>query len=141
MKANEPKKVDDFENWDVPELATAIGTLMLDLRGSWNDGYTYRMRETIRMLEALRSQYESMSEKDKFVSALHGDQEILSKITSDIVVTESELHEPYDGRIFRGCNFYGHATEDGKTDRIKMYLYTVMTYPEYSWMEVDEDDN
>lgn len=138
----EPKAVDDFENWHMPELMAAIGTTMRDLRGSWGDGsYDYRMRETLRMLNALKDHYEDLDAKDKFVMALDGSGvEFLAQINADIALTDAELMDPYDGRVFRGAYFYESNAKEGQTDRVRMYLYTTLSYPEYTWMEIDEDE-
>jgi len=136
------RKVDDFENWDVLEVGTAIGSLMRDLRGSWAMGYEYRMKETFRLLHVLKTAHESQTPKEKFVGAISGEfAELRDKVDEDIAVTENELCETNrNGRVFRSCNLYDFIHKEGQTDRVKQYLYTVMSYPEHSWLEVDEDE-
>ena len=92
------------------ELKVALGQLLLDLRGNW--AYDY---------------YERLEEASALCSLIDDD-------TSDVEnsVTHEQSGEGYvDGRIFRGDSFYGYISEEGTTDRVKTYLESNLTHPEY----------
>jgi len=110
-----------MENFSIEELKTATGHLMLDLRGNWGYEYSSRMNELCLLLNLLIL-------KDP-------DNELTYK--SDLETTESEIEEPYDGRIFRDqCNLYCYSSNSGKTIRVKNYLEKILKNPEYNQIEV-----
>lgn len=108
------------EELTIEELKTAIGCIMGDLRGNWAFEYNDRMIEVKELLEALIEK--EPKNKD---------------YKEDLKITESEINEPYDGRIFRDeCNLFGYSSELGKTKRVKEYIDNVVTYPEYYSFEL-----
>ena len=103
-----------MQEFTIEELKTAIGLLMLDLRGNWGDLYIERMDEVMNMLILLIEKEDNIDYK------------------KDLRITLNEIAEPEDGRIFRDmCSLYGYSSEEGKTQRVKEYLNEIMTYPEY----------
>lgn len=102
-----------LKEFTIEELKTAIGLLMLDLRGNWADLYAERMDELMNMLIFLIEKEDNTDYK------------------KDLKITLNERIEPEDGRIFRDmCSLYGYSSEEGKTQRVKEYLDEVMTYPD-----------
>lgn len=111
-----------MDDWTLPEMICAVGTLMGDLRGNWGYEYSSRMEEVETLLH-------KMGERDDLT------EKQIMDVANDLRVTKEEMADPYDGRIFRDdCNFYEMEPEDGKTDRVKEYLLTVLTHPEYRWV-------
>lgn len=103
-------------NFTQEELKTVIGCLQLDLRGNWAYSYSDRLIELISLVEQLPP-----------------DDEDAALITS---IAQRELDEPFDGRAFRGGYLYGYQSEEGKTQRVKDYLDSILTQPEYNNIEV-----
>ena len=91
------------------ELKTALGQLLLDLRGNWAYEYYERLEEATELCNWI----------DDFTD----------DVEASIDLEESSMH--VDGRIFRGDSFYGYKSEAGSTVRVKQYLETVLTHPEY----------
>ena len=111
-----------MQDFSIEELKTAIGHLMLDLRGNWGFKYVSRMKELCLLLQLLIS-------KDPGAKKVYN---------SDLIVTKSELKQPFDGRIFRDeCKLYGYSSELGKTTRVKDYLQIVLTHPENNQIKID----
>lgn len=57
------------------------------------------------------------------------------EINSLIGTAQSEIDDPYDGRIFRGGWLYGYESE-GRTQEVYDYLQRVLSYPEDHNIEV-----
>lgn len=104
------------------ELKTAIGHLLLDLRGNWGWDYKERLEELMILLSRLLSNSDLASES--------GD--ILSLMTT----AQGEIDDPSDGRIFRGGYLYGYESEEGRTQDVYDYLQNVLSYPEDNNIEV-----
>lgn len=103
-----------MKDFNTEELKTTIGHLMLDLRGNWGWHYTERMKLVTDALNML----------------LVTDPENL-QYKNDLQVTEVEISEPCDGRIFRdSCELYGYSSAEGKTGRVRDFLQKHLTYPE-----------
>lgn len=103
-----------MEEFNTEELKTAIGYLMLDLRGNWAFDYIKRMELVIDALKRL----------------LINDPEN-AQYKNDLEVTKSEISDPCDGRIFRdSCDLYGYSSEEGKTDKVWDFLQKNLTYPD-----------
>lgn len=110
-------------NFEIEELKTIIGTLMVDLRGNWAFEYIERMELLIDLLNQLDT-----IEPDDIKQSFN--------IYSLISTTRSEIEEPFDGRVFRGKFLYGYQSDEGCTKRVKEYLENVLTYPEYNNIKV-----
>lgn len=91
------------------EFKTALGQLLLDLRGNWAYGYTDRMEKAVELCRQIEDD------------------------TSDVEeCVDAELCDyDFDGRIFKQCNFYGYQSEDGNTEDVRTYLKENLTHPEY----------
>ena len=81
-------------NFEIEELKTIIGTLMVDLRGNWAFEYIERMELLIDLLNQLDT-----IEPDDIKQSFN--------IYSLISTTRIEIEEPFDGRVFRGKFLYG----------------------------------
>ena len=110
-------------NFEIEELKTIIGTLMVDLRGNWAFEYIERMELLIDLLNQLNT-----IEPDDINQSVN--------VYSLISTTRSEIEEPFDGRVFRGKFLYGYQSNEGCTKRVKEYLENVLTYPEYNNIKV-----
>lgn len=110
-------------NFEIEELKTIIGTLMVDLRGNWAFEYIERMELLIDLLNQLDT-----IEPDDIKQSFN--------IYSLISTTRIEIEEPFDGRVFRGKFLYGYQSDEGCTKRVKEYLENVLTYPEYNNIKV-----
>ncbi len=108
--------------YNLEELKTYVGLMMLDLRGNWAFDYVNRMEYCRDYLE----QIASISEKDR------------DNALEDIELINSEIKDGcFDGRIFRdSANFYGYSSSEGLTDNVINELKTDMTYPEYNLPEI-----
>ena len=88
---------------------------MYDLRGNWGFDYPERMREVRSLLETL----------------IEKDSENKEKYQEDLEVTNQELEDRCDGRIFRDfCKLYNYISKEGSTQQVKYYLDGVLSYPE-----------
>lgn len=103
------------------ELKTAIGHLLLDLRGNWGWDYKERLEELLRLVNQLSN---------------HGLSSENSYITSLIQRAQSEIDNHFDGRVFRGEYLYGYESEEGRTQEVYDYLQEVLSYPEDNNIEV-----
>jgi len=92
------------------ELKTCLGQLLLDLRGNWAFSYTSRLKTAQQLCDQI--------------------EENTSSIESCIDV-ELRGEDGWDGRIFRGCLFYGYASEEGTTLEVIEWLNNNLTHPEY----------
>lgn len=130
-----------FENWTLYELIATASTIMSDLRGNWAYDYGSRMRILCDVLTEI-IEYDFGGEKEEFLEqlkGLHPNYKALAK--ADLEVTQGELKEPYDGRVFRdSCHFYSVLPLEGTTPRVKEFLLGVLTHPEYTWVEEDESN-
>jgi hypothetical protein len=107
---------------NVEELKTAIGHLLLDLRGNWGWDYKERLEELMSLLSQLLSNSEMSSECGDIVSLM--------------ATAQGEIDDPSDGRIFRGGYLYGYESEEGRTQEVYDYLQSVLSYPEDNNIEV-----
>jgi len=106
-------------NFNEEELKTAIGAILLDLRGNWGWDYEERLDELIQLLKCLKHYLPDEP-----------------RIDNVIRIAKEELEEPMDGRIFRGGYLYGYASEEGRSQEVYDYLLNVLTYPEDNNIEV-----
>lgn len=116
-------------NFGQEELKTAIGHLLLDLRGNWGWDYKPRLEELIDLLNQLKV-YAVDNPKDHDLEVNH------FEIDSTIEVAQGEIDEPGDGRIFRNGYLYGYESELGRTKQVYDYLQQILTYPEDNNIEV-----
>jgi len=116
-------KICDFTD---AELRVAAGTLMRDLRGDWGSEYVSRIEKLVELMKQIASNDTSQdqSERTKAVQVLH---------TCEHQMNNQEEYGR-DGRYFRDLPFYDEYPEAGKTERVELYLYRVLNYPEYSWL-------
>ena len=104
-----------MKDFNTEELKTAIGHLMLDLRGNWDSNYQERMELVVDGLRLL----------------LDNEPENL-EYKSDLAITEGEICVPYDGRIFRNlCNLYGYSSVEGRNQKVYDFLQGCLTLPDY----------
>ena len=75
-----------IQDFTVEELKTSVGFLMLDIRTDWGKNYNKKLLELKKILEVL-------NEKDLYYS----------EYSSDLEITNSEIEDMDDGRIFRDC--------------------------------------
>ena len=109
-----------MEEWTQEELICAIGTISLDLRGSWGgESYPERIKECLKILN--------------FIEGRDKDKEEFRRISHEQL--EESFEYGIDGRYFRDKAFYGEIPEAGKTDRVAHYLFRYLDYPEYNWLE------
>ena len=130
-----------MSDWTMEELVTAAGTIMRDLRGSWDPNtYSHRMYALADVLTII-IEYAPPTDKDVFVSKLEGKYgKWIEWAKQDLVVTQSEISDPCDGRVFRdACHLYERTIEEGQTERVRAYLRGLLEYPEYTWVEEGED--
>ncbi len=116
-------------NFTEDELVCIIGTLMRDLRGNW--GYDYESR-----IKALKLYLNELSKINPTLS---------SDVNTVLDVCNHQLNADgydyiVDGRFFRDEPFYNKSPVEGRTERVKAVLYSLLTHPEYSWLEEDEND-
>ena len=104
------------------ELKTAIGHLLLDLRGNWGWDYKPRLEELMSLLSQLLSNSDLASESGDILSLM--------------LTAQGEIDDPSDGRIFRGGYLYGYESEEGRTQEVYDYLQRVLSYPEDHNIEV-----
>ena len=104
------------------ELKTAIGHLLLDLRGNWGWDYKERLEELMSLLSQLLSNSNMASESGDIISLM--------------ATAQGEIDDPSDGRIFRGGYLYGYESEEGRTQEVYDYLQNVLSYPEDNNIEV-----
>ena len=104
------------------ELKTAIGHLLLDLRGNWGWDYKPRLEELMSLLSQLLRNSDLTSENGDIISLM--------------LTAQGEIDDPSDGRIFRGGYLYGYESEEGRTQEVYDYLQRVLTYPEDHNIEV-----
>lgn len=90
------------------ELKTCLGQLLLDLRGNWAFDYSDRLVEALDLCNSIEDDTNDV-------------EECISR----------EFEGDYDGRIFRGCSFYGYISEEGTTDKVKEWLRNNLSHPEY----------
>jgi hypothetical protein len=109
------------QNFTVEELKTAVGGLMLDLRGNWRTEYVERMELVVFMLQNL----------------INLDKANKSEYEYDLNMTLQEMENPYDGRVFTGSYLYGYSSDEGKTQRVRDYLENTMTHPEYNLFDLE----
>lgn len=108
-----------MQNFTIEELKTAIGHLMLDLRGSWGSNYKERILTLIELLERL---IKLDSDKHRF----------------DLNVARQELEDLYDGRIFRdSCSLYNYNSNEGSTQRVFDFLELHLEFPEYYQIKIN----
>lgn len=107
------------------EIKTAIGHLLLDLRGNWGWDYKERLEELVELLNKLRVHYSGHEHAVDYANTI-----------GLIDLAESEIDEPSDGRIFRGGYLYGYESEEGRTQEVYDYLKNVLSYPEDNNIEV-----
>jgi hypothetical protein len=104
-----------MKDFNTEELKTAIGHLMLDLRGNWDSNYQERMElvaDGLRLL--LDNEPENLEYK------------------SDLAIMEGEICVPHDGRIFRdSCNLYGYSSIEGRNQKVYDFLQGCLTLPDY----------
>lgn len=112
-------------NFSKEELKTAIGHLLLDLRGNWGRDYKERLEELISLLNLL------LGNEDGEVSPSD-----CMEYYSLIATAQGEIDDPSDGRIFRGGYLYGYESEEGRTQEVYDYLKNVLSYPEDNNIEV-----
>ena len=106
-------------NFEEEELKTAIGAILLDIRGNWGWDYEERLDELIQLL--------------KYLKHYLPDEGAINDLFQ---LAKEELEEPSDGRIFRGGYLYGYESEEGRTQEVYDYLLNVLTYPEENNIEV-----
>ena len=104
------------------ELKTAIGHLLLDLRGNWGWDYKPRLEELMSLLSQLLRNSDLTSESGDIISLM--------------LTAQGEIDDPSDGRIFRGGYLYGYESEEGRTTDVYDYLQRVLSYPEDHNIEV-----
>ena len=104
------------------ELKTAIGHLLLDLRGNWGWDYKERLEELMSLLSQLLRNSDLTSESGDIISLM--------------LTAQGEIDDPSDGRIFRGGYLYGYESEEGRTQEVYDYLQRVLSYPEDNNIEV-----
>ncbi len=114
---------------NVEELKTAIGHLQLDLRGNWSWDYRERLWDLIKLLNMLK---EYVVENPKDFDLEVNEYEINGLIKT----AHGEIHDPSDGRIFRGGYLYGYESEEGRTQEVYDYLQNVLNHPEDNNIEV-----
>ena len=103
-----------MKDFNTEELKTAIGHLMLDLRGNWVSNYQERMELVADGLNLL----------------LNNEPENL-EYKGDLAVTEGEISEPWDGRVFRdSCNLYGYSSIEGRNQKVYDFLQGCLTHPD-----------
>jgi hypothetical protein len=107
------------------EIKTAIGHLLLDLRGNWGWDYKERLEELVELLNKLTIYYRGHEHAVDYASTI-----------ALIDLAESEIDEPSDGRIFRGGYLYVYESEEGRTQEVYDYLKNVLSYPEDNNIEV-----
>jgi hypothetical protein len=118
-----------MRDFNSEELKTTIGHLLLDLRGNWGWDYKERLEELIDLLNQLKK-YAIKNPKDFDLETNE------FEINGLINTTQSEIKEPFDGRIFRGGYLYGYESEEGRTQRVYDYLQNILSYPEDNNIEV-----
>ena len=130
-----------FENWTIEELGCAANTLMRDLRGSWAESYSNRMRELERILVLIESY--KIEGVEGFKANLKGDlREIRDKARDDLKVVLAELSDPDDGRVFRDfCHFYDARFLDGRTEQVKEYLLDWVVCDGWHWCQEGVEDD
>ena len=105
------------------ELKTSIGHLLLDLRGNWSWYYRERLEELINLLNQLKIY--SVSNPRDF------DLEVNDFEINDLIKTaQSEIDNPFEGRIFGGCWLYGYESDEGRSQEVYDYLKDLLAYPE-----------
>lgn len=104
------------------ELKTAIGHLLLDLRGNWGWDYKERLEELMGLLSKLLGNSNMVSESGDIISLM--------------ATAQGEIDDPSDGRIFRGDYLYGYSSDEGRTQDVYDYLQRVLSYPEDHNIEV-----
>lgn len=104
------------------ELKTAIGHLLLDLRGNWGWDYKERLEELMDLVSKLLGNSHMASESGDIISLM--------------TTAQGEIDDPSDGRIFRGGYLYGYESEEGRTQEVYDYLQRVLSYPEDHNIEV-----
>ena len=132
--------IETFENWTFSELGAAAHTLMHDLRGSWAMNYDSRMRQ-LEMILIIMESYRTEG-KLGFKEELQGNvQEFRELAREDLEVTQDELSDSYDGRVFRDqCHFYEIAFYNGRTDRVADYLNNWTECEGWHWSQGVEND-
>ena len=107
------------------EIKTAIGHLLLDLRGNWGWDYKERLEELVELLNKLKIYYRGHEHAVDYDNTI-----------GLIDLAESEIDEPSDGRIFRGGYLYGYESEEGRTQEVYDYLKNVLSYPDDNNIQV-----
>lgn len=108
-----------MNDWTQDELICAVGTLLLDLRGNWGDQYEDRIEQVIKLSNLITNRDDDVFELLLVCDHQLNDQDEFGR----------------DGRYFRDRPFYGEIPEEGKTNKVKEYLLSYLTYPEYSWVK------
>jgi len=98
------------------ELKTAIGYLMLDLRGSWSSHYKERSLIGISLIKELLK-------RNPNEPSLLEDLELFE--------AQSVSYSEYvDGRVFRDNGIlYGYSSENGRTERVHKFLKGFLLSP------------
>jgi hypothetical protein len=107
------------------EIKTAIGHLLLDLRGNWGWDYKERLEELVELLNKLTIYYRGHEHAVDYANTI-----------GLIDLAESEIDEPSDGRIFRGGYLYVYESEEGRTQEVYDYLKNVLSYPDDNNIQV-----
>jgi len=127
--------------WTLDELQVAITTMEHDLRGSWNGGYASRMACLCELCEAVITECNSKSEKEKFKEKLKGKHKFYEMAMHDLIVAKDEMQDPCDGRVFRdAARFYDlELSEKGKTDRVIDWLKWNCECDDYHWFDRESE--
>jgi hypothetical protein len=107
---------EEIENFSDEELKTAIGHLMLDLRGSWSSHYKERSLIGISLIKELLK-------RNPNEPSLLEDLELFE--------AQSVSYSEYvDGRVFRDNGIlYGYSSENGRTERVHKFLKGFLLSP------------
>ena len=93
------------------ELKTALGQLLLDLRGNWAYEYYDRLKKARELCGLIEDDTSSIEDHIELEMERSG---------CDI-----------DGRIFRDGQLYGYQSPEGSTEQVKEWLRCNLTHPEY----------